>query len=336
MRLNDKFNGMNKVVKYILSVLLALVLLYFSFRGVEWEAFFYEISHCRWGYVLLAMAASAMAFWFRGLRWRGVLLPFDASTQRLTTFNAVNIGYLANFVFPRIGEFVRCGVIVRNGKGITYDKVLGTVVLERLIDLLSMILFFVVLLSFSWARFGAFVTKNVITPLSESLNLHNGLIIVLIIALIIGLIVLLRYLRDKSRVLSKTWSVLKGLGEGFASLWRMKDKWRFYFYTAVIWILYWIMAWAILRALPSLDSMNAIDALFICLVGGLGWLVPVPGGFGAFHYIVALAFSTVYGLEFDKGLIVATLSHEAQAITMIVFGLMSYVWEAIRNRNRAI
>ncbi len=324
---------MNKVVKYILSVLLAIVLLYFSFRGVDWEAFFHELSHCRWGYVILAMAASAMAFWFRGLRWRGVLLPFDASTQRLTTFNAVNIGYLANFVFPRIGELVRCGVIVRNGKGITYDKVLGTVVLERLVDLLSMLLLFVILLTFSWARFGAFVTKNVIDPLAQSLNLHNSLITAIIIVLIIGLIALLRYLRNRSKFLSKIWKALKGLGEGFASLWRMKDKWRFYFYTAVIWILYWIMSWAILRALPSLDTMNVIDALFICLVGGLGWIVPVPGGFGAFHYIVALAFSTVYGLEFDKGLIVATLSHESQAITMIVFGLISYIWEAVRKRQ---
>ncbi len=324
---------MKKTIKYILSVVLAIILLYFSFRGVKWDDFFQELSHCRWGYVLLAMAASAMAFWFRGLRWRGVLLPFDSSTQRLTTFNAVNIGYLANFVFPRIGEFVRCGVIVRNGKGISYDKVLGTVVLERLVDLLSMILLFVVLLTFSWGRFGNFVTTNVINPLSESLNLHNGLITAIIIVVIIGIIALLRYLRDKSKILTKIWTALRGLGQGFASLWTMNDKWRFYFHTAIIWILYWIMSWAILRSLPSLDSMNVIDALFICLVGGLGWIVPVPGGFGAFHYIVALAFSTVYGLEFDKGLIVATLSHESQAITMVLFGIISYVWEVVRKRK---
>ncbi len=137
-----------EILKYVLSAAIAGVLLYFSFREVKWDDFVTGLKDCRWGYVMLSMVAGVLAFWFRGLRWRRLLLPVDPGTSRLTAFNAVNIGYLANFVIPRIGEFVRCGVVSRNsaGRKASYEKVLGTVVLERAWDLVSMLLLLVVLL----------------------------------------------------------------------------------------------------------------------------------------------------------------------------------------------
>ena len=130
------------IVKYLLSAALAAALLYFSFRDVEWADFMEGLKACRWEFIILSMAAGASAFLLRALRWRKLLLPIDDSISRTTTFNGVNIGNISNFVFPRIGEFVRCGVITRRSapvdpsvpehKKASYDKVLGTVVLERI------------------------------------------------------------------------------------------------------------------------------------------------------------------------------------------------------------
>ena len=100
---------LSQAIKYILSAGVAAILLYFSFREVEWKDFIEGLRECRWEYIILSMAAGVAAFWFRGTRWRQLILPFDPDTKRITTFNAVNIGYLANFIFPRIVEFVRCG-----------------------------------------------------------------------------------------------------------------------------------------------------------------------------------------------------------------------------------
>ncbi len=83
-------------------------------------------------------------------------------------------------------------------------------------------------------------------------------------------------------------------------------------------------------ALPELDGLNAVDALFLMVAGSLGWLVPVPGGFGAFHFIVSLALSTIYGIPFESGIIFATLSHESQAVTMVLCGGVSYVYETFK------
>ena len=94
--------------------------------------------------------------------------------------------------------------------------------------------------------------------------------------------------------------------------------------------MYWLMAASTMWAIPVLDGLNMIDALFLSLAGSLGWLIPVPGGFGAFHFVVSLALQAIYGIPFETGIIFATLSHESQAITMAVFGGASYAYESMK------
>ena len=324
-----------EVLKYVLSAAIAGVLLYFSFREVKWDDFVTGLKDCRWGYVMLSMVAGVLAFWFRGLRWRRLLLPVDPGTSPLTAFNAVNIGYLANFVIPRIGEFVRCGVVSRNsaGRKASYEKVLGTVVLERAWDLVSMLLLLVVLLVFRWDMFGEFFVEKMWEPLSERADFSLWWIVACaVVACAVAGVALWR-LRDSNVFCRKVWSVFRGLWQGMASCMSMPDKWRFFADTALIWGMYWLMAAATMWAVPELDALGVVDALFLSLAGSLGWIVPVPGGFGAFHFVVSLALSTIYGIPFGMGIIFATLSHESQAVTMILFGGGSYLYETFRRRD---
>lgn len=337
-----------------------MVLLWFSFRGVKWDDFISGLRSCRWEFILLSMLASIFAFYLRGLRWRELLLPIDPSIRRVTTFNAVNIGYIANFVFPRIGEFVRCGVITGNsaysggvssgtdaesradvGDGnhgrkrlASYDKVLGTVVLERSWDMVTMLIFMVCLLTFRWEKFGTFFSEKMWEPLEKSIPFSIwwlGVCALVLIGLVIYLII--RY-RNNNAFCSRLYSVSRGLLQGVGSCLKMPRKWLFFAYTLLIWGMYWLMSASTMWALPDLDSLNVVDALFLMLAGSLGWLVPVPGGFGAFHFIVSLALSTIYGIPFELGIIFATLSHESQAITMAVCGGASYLYEALRTNRR--
>lgn len=322
----------SKFIKYILSACVAIILLYFSFREVEWKNFVEGLRTCRWEYILLSMAAGIAAFWFRGLRWRQLLLPIDPTTGRITTFNAINIGYIANFVFPRIGEFVRCGVITRRSADnrASYDKVLGTVVLERGWDMLTMLLLLVVLLGARWEKFGSFFLEQMWEPVSARLDFSIWWIVALLAVAGIGCFWLIWRFRTSGGLYSKIWNLFEGILQGFSSCLRMEGKWRFFVSTALIWGMYWIMAAATMWAIPVLDGLNMIDALFLSLAGSLGWLVPVPGGFGAFHFVVSLALQAIYGIPFETGIIFATLSHESQAITMALFGGLSYGYESLK------
>ena len=89
------------------------------------------------------------------------------------------------------------------------------------------------------------------------------------------------------------------------------------------------MAASTVWAAPFLEELDMIDALFLSLVGGLGFAVPVPGGIGAFHFIIGLALSALYGIPMELGIIYATLSHTSQAITQMIFGLGSYIYETV-------
>ena len=321
--------SIKKILKYIGSAALAILLLWVSFREVEWAEFRAQVKACRWEFILLSMAAGSFAFWLRAIRWRQLLLPLDPSVSRLTAFNGVNIGNISNFIFPRIGEFIRCGVITRRSK-ITYDKVLGTVVLERGWELLVMLLLLAVVVVGGINRFGGFFVEQIWTPLASRLSFSLWWIVVLLaLAGLAGIWAIWRY-RDTNTLCSKVWGMFRGLGQGFSSCLRMDRKWLFFAYTAFIWVMYWLMAASIMWAAPFLDGLDLIDALFLSLVGGLGFAVPVPGGIGAFHFIISLALSAVYGIPMEMGIIYATLSHTSQAITQILFGLGSYASESLR------
>lgn len=316
-----------KILKYTISVAIAAVFLWFSFRDVEWEKFMEGLKSCRWEFIAVSMAAGAFAFWLRGLRWRQLLLPIDPQTKRITTFNGINIGNISNFVFPRIGEFVRCGVITRRTTA-SYDKVLGTVVLERSWELLVMLLMLAMTLLAGYERFGSFFVEEIWTPLSQKFNMWWVLAAAfLVVALAIGLI--WKY-RDSNRFCSKLYSIVKGVFQGFTSCLKMERKWLFFAYTAFIWMTYWFMAACTVWAAPFLGHLDIIDALFLSLVGGLGFAVPVPGGIGAFHFVIGLTLSTIYGVPMETGIIYATISHTSQAITQILFGAGSYAYETLR------
>lgn len=327
-------------MKYAVSASLAFVLLYFSFRDVEWADFMEGLKSCRWEFILLSMAAGSFAFWLRAVRWRKLLLPIDSSITRITAFNGINIGNISNFVFPRIGEFIRCGVITRRSEPVSqddpehkkasYDKVLGTVVLERSWELLVMLLLLAVVVVGGFNRFGGFFVEQIWTPMAQRLDFSIWwIVVVLALAGVAGCFALWRY-RDTNPVFSKVWGIFRGILQGFASCMKMDRKWMFFAYTAFIWMTYWLMAASTVWAAPFLSDLDLIDALFLSLVGGLGFAVPVPGGIGAFHFIISLALSGIYGIPTEQGIIYATLSHTSQAITQIFFGAGSYAYEALK------
>ena len=347
-----KESMLKKSLKYTLSLALAAILLWFSFRDVEWHKFMEDLKECNVGFILISMAAGIFAFWLRALRWRELLLPIDPNTKRITAFNGINIGNIANFAFPRIGEFVRCGVIVRrgrrsldyarddrgearddrgsalSGKGISYDQVLGTVVLERGWELLVMLLMLALVLVLGFERFGNFFIESIWTPMSAKMDLWW--IIVIGCLFLTAAVAVVWKLRNRNTLCNKIAGIFLGIVKGFSSCFQMEKKWKFFLYTLLIWMTYWFMASCTVWAAPFLSHLDVVDALFLSLVGGLGFAVPVPGGIGAFHFIIGLTLSTVYGIPMETAIIYATISHTSQAITQIFCGATSYGFEALK------
>ena len=113
---------------------------------------------------------------------------------------------------------------------------------------------------------------------------------------------------SRYRFFAKIFSLAKGLLNGLAAGLKMKNKWRFLLYTLLLWLCYWIMSYSTILAIPQVAGLNWADALFLMVVGSLGWIVPVQGGIGAYHFILSLAMASIYSIPQTSGVIFATIS----------------------------
>ncbi len=316
-----------KIIKYIILLCIALGLLYISFKGVEWSDFLAGLKSCNYYWIAASMFIGFLGFAVRALRWRLLLKQLNKGISFRESYDGVTVAYLTNFILPRAGEIARCGVIAKTKKA-SFEGALGTVVLERGIDVICLVLWAVILLFFKWNEFGGFISKEMLDPVTTRFSSNLIFIAAAIILFFLVIFALLWIYRDKIlkiRLFKKIADIIRGLIDGLFTAFRMKNKWLFIFYTLLLWGTYWLTSLTTIYAFPSIGELNGTDALFLMIVGGLGWVVPVQGGLGAYHFIVSLALASVYSVPQTTGVIFATISHESQAITMIICGLLSLI-----------
>ena len=126
--------------------------------------------------------------------------------------------------------------------------------------------------------------------------------------------------------------MIRGVVAGLKTIVQMKDRWTFIFHTLLIWLMYFLMTYVLVFALPATSHLSPLDGMFLLVIGGLGMSAPVQGGIGAFHWIVALGLS-LYGVPRTDAVAYATLSHESQAIFAVLLGGLSFVMLMIQNRK---
>lgn len=322
------------ILQYIFWGAVAVVLVYFCLRSIDWKQFSEALRQCRWEYIILSMVLGTLVFLVRGSRWRMLLLPFDPSTSSVTTFNAYNICMAVNLALPRAGEVARLGYVVKHsavgpdGKRLlTFDKALGTLLIERVWDAVVTLGMAAVLLAVMWKTFGAYLMES-LSSLGGTDTLWwmlGGLVV-----LVLCLLYLAYAFREKGGVRGKIWNFIEGIGSGLSSFLKMKKAWLFFVYTAVIWVIYWLMSACIVWALQDIEAFSSLtmtDAFFLMIAGSISSVVPVPGGFGAYHGVVCGALSSIWGIPMGTGMIFATLNHESQVITQALCGLASYIHE---------
>lgn len=314
---------MNKRVKDILKYLLfagiAGLFLYLAFRTADWEKMLEEFRQADYRYVILSMLMGYAAFISRGLRWNLLLEPLGKKAKPWNAINAISIGYFANALVPRAGEVMRC-TSLKETDDIPLERLFGTVVLERVIDgilLLSLIaLAFITQLGNLQTFFDQAFSGN---TGSESTGIDLKVLLLAAVAILAIIFFLFRKRIQNSPLFAKVRELWQGFKEGFKSLSKVKNKWAFYGHTAFIWTMYFLMIYVVMFALPATRDINLANGLFVMVAGGMGMVVPTPGGIGSYHYLVQLALG-VLGVDPDNGLTFATLVHSGQLVMTLIAG----------------
>lgn len=318
-----------KLVKFLGFLSVGVLLLYLAFRGMSIDSLTNDLKHAKYSWVLLSLVFALIAYISRAIRWRLIIEPLGYKPGLRNTFYALMVGYLANFAFPRIGEITRCATLSKKEK-IPVDRLIGTVIVERAVDLLSLLMILVVLVILRFDTFGKFFRENVFLPLGDKISSTFNftwlvwIILALALSVFLTLYLIFRNRISNMRFVTKVRDLIKGVLEGLKTVYKMKKRWPFIFHTLLIWFMYWMMTWVVVFALPSTSNLKIIDGLFILVIGGLGMSAPVQSGIGAFHWIVSRGLFIVYGISIEKGLVFATIAHESQSLLAISLGIMSF------------
>ena len=146
-------------------------------------------------------------------------------------------------------------------------------------------------------------------------------------------LVLVRKLKDRSKFFERMNGILEGFLVGFKTFSQVKNKVLFLLYSVMIWVMYMLMSYFVLKAIPQLSQALMADGLFVASLGNIASLVPVPGGIGAYHYLLKVSLMGLYGTTDEIGLLFATLCHELHAVLVIVLGVWSYIFRIVILKN---
>ncbi len=311
---------------------MGILLLYFAFKGTDFKEIWHHLIGAKYSWIGLSLVFAIISHISRSMRWIILIESLKFRPKLWNTINATLFGYLSNYALPRAGEVARCVALGRKEK-IPVDALIGTVIVERTIDLLSMFIIMLVLLVARFEKFGAFFSDYIFQPIGDKISGIFGEAIIfwiIVAAAMLTIAVVLFLLREKLlklKLTQKLTKILKGVANGLKSVWKMERKWEFLFHTLFIWLNYALMTWVVVFALPEVTGdLKFVDGIFLLVIGSMGMAVPVQAGIGAFHWIVSRGLHYVYGLDLNEGLVFATLQHESQTLLILLLGSLSMVF----------
>jgi uncharacterized protein (TIRG00374 family) len=316
---------MKKALQYLISLAIAGTLLWFVFKGIDINTLLLKFSEADYRWVAFSGVLALIAHWSRAYRWKLMLQPIGYDPTVYKTLLAVLMGYTVNLVLPRAGELARCGSLQKL-EGVPFEKSLGAVIAERLIDVLVLVFLIGLNLLLEFDRISNFFLELVGDKFNNTallLSLALGVILVAILA-----ILLFRKYRKRIEEIpfyQKVSSIVSGLWSGFTSIRNLKNPAAFIGHTVLIWVMYYCMTYALCFALPEASGLSPLAGLTILVMGTIGMAAPTIGGIGSYHFLVGKIVA-LYGISAQIGITLATFLHSMMGVLFVLlFGLIAFI-----------
>ncbi len=254
-----------------------------------------DFASAKFSYLFLILLAFALSNISRAIRWQMLLQPLGYRPRFLNAFFTIMLGYFANLGLPRAGELVRTASLSKY-ENIPPEKVLGTVVVDRIVDVISLAAVIALAFLLEFDTISEFLTPWLgDSPDKTSTSLFTWLIGAAVV--LTGLVLLLRKTHLKKRFGEKIYAMLQGFGEGLRSIRRLKKPGLFVLHSLNIWFMYYLMNWLGFRAFGPTEHLGFSPALVIFVAGSIGMVIPSPGGMGTYHLLITAALTGLYQLN---------------------------------------
>lgn len=316
-----------KRLKTILPILLGLFLVWYSlskFTDTEINNIKTALINANYWWIALSVGIGFLSHFSRAYRWKFTLAPLGYKAKLHNRFFAVAIGYLVNLGIPRAGEFVRATTL-NQYEDIPYDKAFGTIVAERLADMI-VYLFIIALALFAQYDLIIELLKNKI-PSNPLLLISIASVLVIIAYLFIKAIQ-----KSEKAFFIKVRSFVNGLKEGVTTIFTMEQKWSFIGHTLFIWLSYILMLYVVIFAFPETQDLS-FNPILICFVLGTFSYAATNGGIGSYPLAIQTAL-LLYNVDSTIGASFGWIMWSAQTLLMIVLGGLSFLLLPICNKSK--
>jgi uncharacterized protein (TIRG00374 family) len=321
---------LKNAMKIVLPLLIAGGLLYWMYRDFDFtevKRIFLNEMNLWW--LFASLITITLSHIFRGLRWLITLEPLGYRPKTGDSIDSIFVAYATNVLVPRVGEVSRCAVLTKYDK-VPFSKALGTLVAERLIDMLLVLLFVCVMLLTQLDVFLSLFAQTGTNEASFSKLLTSPKTYLFVVAVVAACVALWMPLR-KTKLYAKVKQAISGFVDGLLSLKTMHRKGLFLLYTIGIWVGYFLEFYIAFFCFPFTADLTVVQALVIFAAISLAIIIPTPNGAGPWHFVV-ISMMTLYGVSHTDASSFALIVHTFQTLGVIMLG--AYGWVALQVRNR--
>ena len=286
-----------------------------------------SLSEAKYRWLFLSGFCAILSHFARALRWQLMINAFAHKPRFSIATLSLMIGYMANLALPRLGEVTKCGIMSKY-ENVPIDKVFGTVVTDRIIDVLLLLLLTFVVIALQFKVLGNYFIENIWTPLmakfSTLLAAENLLPKIVMAVVILSVFALIWYFArnfKKTLVYQKVMGLAKGVWEGVISVKAIENMPLFIFYSLFIWVMYFFMIYVCFFALTSTEHLG-VGAALACLVFGTFGFITTQGGIGAYPLAIAGTLA-LYGITFNPAYAFGWLAWMNQTVLILIAGLVA-------------
>lgn len=326
------------VLKFFFFLSIGVLLIWLALRNKsekEIDDIIVAIKQANYFWLFASLIVSGLSHYFRAIRWKLLLKPLGHQPKTSNTFFAVMVGYLANFALPRLGEVSRCGILTKYEK-VPFTEGFGTVIAERALDFICLVLLFFATLGLEFERISGIANYFIFTPLSQKFHAFMQKQVFVIIAGITLLIsvAVFYYFRKKIKSLfsAKILGFIYGLWDGLKSIKNVDKPFLFILHTLLIWLMYILQVYVCFFAFAETAHLPFMVAVVIVVFGSIG-VITVPGGTGAYQIIVIQILTTVYLISDTASNAFAWSVWTSQFLLILSLGLISLILLALLNKE---
>ena len=313
--------SIKKISKIILPLVFGGFLVWYSISKISINILIGYFKEANYSWIFLGLFFGILSHLSRAYRWKFMLEPLGFKPKFTNSVLAVLVGYLVNLAIPRAGEVSRA-VVLTNYEDVPFEKGFGTIVAERIADLIMMLCIILITLFVQFDFIYELLTKN-FNPIKISISL---------VILIVGFYILSSFVKKAtSGFLLKIKTFFAGLKEGVTSIFKMKNKWAFIFHTLFIWVMYVAMFWA---TIPAIEGLNVpLGGILIGFIAGGFSIAATNGGIGLYPIAVAGALA-LFDIPTEPATAFGWIMWTAQTAMIIVFGGLAFLLLPIYNKNK--